>query len=50
MVWRPGRQWRRHRRALRPGLDDVPVLIGTLGKAFGTAGAFVAGSEELIEA
>ena len=31
------------------GLDDVPVLIGTLGKSFGTAGAFVAGSEELIE-
>lgn len=30
-------------------LDQVPVLIGTLGKAFGTAGAFVAGSEELIE-
>ncbi|RRV04801.1 8-amino-7-oxononanoate synthase [Pseudomonas sp. v388] len=31
------------------GLEDVPVLIGTLGKSFGTSGAFVAGSEELIE-
>jgi 8-amino-7-oxononanoate synthase len=28
---------------------DVPVLMGTLGKAFGTYGAFVAGSEVLIE-
>jgi len=28
---------------------DVPILIGTLGKAFGTFGAFVAGREELIE-
>ncbi|MFJ3077853.1 8-amino-7-oxononanoate synthase [Pseudomonas sp. NPDC087029] len=32
------------------GVEDVPVLIGTLGKACGTAGAFVAGSEDLIEA
>ncbi|WP_018871841.1 8-amino-7-oxononanoate synthase [Thioalkalivibrio sp. ALJ16] len=29
--------------------DDVPILMGTLGKGFGTAGAFVAGSEALIE-
>ncbi|TWH77500.1 8-amino-7-oxononanoate synthase [Azomonas agilis] len=29
--------------------DSVQVLVGTLGKAFGTSGAFVAGSEELIE-
>ncbi|MAT93913.1 MAG: 8-amino-7-oxononanoate synthase [Halioglobus sp.] len=33
------------------GLDDagVPVLMATLGKALGTAGAFVAGSQLLIE-
>lgn len=31
------------------GVEDVPVLVGTLGKAFGTSGAFIAGSEELIE-
>ena len=33
------------------GLDAraVPILMGTLGKALGTFGAFVAGSEELIE-
>lgn len=32
------------------GCDDVPVLMATLGKALGTGGAFVAGSETLIEA
>ena len=31
------------------GSDQVPVLVGTLGKAFGSFGAFVAGSKELIE-
>jgi len=33
------------------GLDgeQLPILVGTLGKAFGTFGAFVAGSEALIE-
>lgn len=32
------------------GVDDLPVFMATLGKALGTAGAFVAGSEDLIEA
>ena len=31
------------------GAMEVPVLMGTLGKALGTAGAFVAGSQDLIE-
>lgn len=34
---------------LNLSLDQVPILMGTLGKAFGTYGAFVAGSEALIE-
>ena len=29
--------------------EEVPLLIGTLGKAFGCFGAFVAGSDETIE-
>ena len=29
--------------------SDVPILMGTLGKALGTAGAFVAGDSALIE-
>ncbi|MGR4067745.1 8-amino-7-oxononanoate synthase [Billgrantia sp. C5P2] len=31
------------------GVDRVPILVGTLGKALGTGGAFVAGSEALVE-
>lgn len=30
--------------------SQLPILMGTLGKAFGTFGAFVAGCDELIEA
>ncbi len=29
--------------------QQLPILVGTLGKAFGTFGAFVAGSDDLIE-
>lgn len=29
--------------------ENVPIYMATLGKAIGTAGAFIAGSEELIE-
>jgi 8-amino-7-oxononanoate synthase len=31
------------------GVNDNAILMGTLGKAFGVSGAFVAGSETLIE-
>ncbi|WP_281646498.1 8-amino-7-oxononanoate synthase [Parendozoicomonas sp. Alg238-R29] len=31
------------------GIRELPILMGTLGKGFGTAGAFVAGSDALIE-
>lgn len=31
------------------GPEQVPILMGTLGKALGVSGAFVAGSRELIE-
>jgi 8-amino-7-oxononanoate synthase len=31
------------------GVEEVPILVGTLGKALGTFGAFVAGSELLID-
>jgi len=31
------------------GSAEVPVLVGTLGKAFGSFGAFVAGDADLIE-
>ena len=38
-----------HAQAAPLDLDDVPVYMATLGTALGVAGAFVAGSEALIE-
>jgi 8-amino-7-oxononanoate synthase len=35
--------------AARLDLEAAPILMGTLGKAFGTFGAFVAGASEVIE-
>jgi 8-amino-7-oxononanoate synthase len=31
------------------GANDIPVLVGTFGKAFGTFGAFIAGDADLID-
>jgi 8-amino-7-oxononanoate synthase len=31
------------------GINEVPILMGTLGKGVGSFGAFIAGSEDLIE-
>lgn len=36
-------------RAAGLGVDEVPIYVATLGKSLGAAGAFVAGSENLIE-
>ena len=44
-----GREGRGSLDAAGLGFEQVPILMGTLGKALGTAGAFVAGSEDLIE-
>ncbi len=44
-----GAQGRGSLNAAGLGQQEVPILMATLGKALGTAGAFVAGSEALIE-
>ena len=35
--------------SLGVGQEEVPILMGTFGKAFGTFGAFVAGQKDLID-
>ena len=44
-----GRTGRGSLEAAGLGLQEVPLLMGTLGKALGTFGAFVAGPDELVE-
>ncbi|MFB1489033.1 MULTISPECIES: 8-amino-7-oxononanoate synthase [unclassified Thiocapsa] len=44
-----GREGRGTLDHFRLDAEQVPILMGTLGKAFGTFGAFVAGSDALIE-
>lgn len=44
-----GREGRGTLSQMRLDPKQVPLLMGTLGKAFGTFGAFVAGPEEVIE-
>ncbi|MEN9705967.1 MAG: hypothetical protein RLZZ393_1846 [Pseudomonadota bacterium] len=35
--------------SMRLGSDDLPLLMGTLGKAFGSFGAFVVGDRDVID-
>ena len=44
-----GEQGRGAAHAAGLNANDVPILMGTLGKAFGVAGAFVAASHDVIE-
>jgi len=44
-----GEQGKGSLQQLNISTEQVPIYMATLGKAFGTAGAFVAGSEDLIE-
>lgn len=44
-----GEQGRGSRSEFSLGCNDVPLMMATFGKALGTSGAFVAGSEALID-